>query len=511
MIMKRVASSANAVLIAAAALLVSAAASANNGPVLHPNAQLYHVQNPSAATGRSGSASLTVRALLGKDGETTVDVTTGTLDSAAVAPGNIDKIQFKAFNEDGEVRWTKNDANLTLGGELQYTFDDLHRGHTVETQAKITGIDGQRADVVTVTGDVKLRPDLFVKTIDAPAQAALDAMVNIASTIYEINGDVGATGDCVLLVDGAEVDRAEGIYVDSGSAVTCAFTHTFDTAGTHALAVRVTDVVPGDWDTSNNEATGSIEIVNPQIPFYWNASAYNGTYIYSSRSDASYSYWGSSYAYGDTSHFETNQTQISQQIALSGSSSTAVRFPLARVTARYSADGAAVASLDLEDVPASWSVGDESNSSSGLSYFDPATHSYVYIDTWSGNGQGFTWAQMAKYGGAVTYFSQNYSYSWYSYYYGPGYWYAYNSNSSYGYTNDTTWPMTSTAAINLEIEDANGDTLEANAEIPLLSSQQTVEQPYTCNFYYWGWGNQHYCSGYQQSDSITSGFAAGMN
>jgi hypothetical protein len=55
------------------------------------------------APDEAGSASLAVRALLGKDDKTTFDVTTGTLDSAEVAPGNISKVQFKVFNGDGDV------------------------------------------------------------------------------------------------------------------------------------------------------------------------------------------------------------------------------------------------------------------------------------------------------------------------------------------------------------------------------------------------------------------------
>src|SRR6185295_11109481 len=126
------------------------------------------------------------------------------------AQGNISKVQFKAYNGDGDVRWTKNYPNLQQGGSLHYTFNDLHRGQPVQTQGNITKINGQRTDVVTVTGNVKLRPDLFVNKVEAPQQSTVGTMVNIASTIHEINGDAGARGNCVLLVDGAEADRADG-------------------------------------------------------------------------------------------------------------------------------------------------------------------------------------------------------------------------------------------------------------------------------------------------------------
>lgn len=55
-------------------------------PALVSNGIKYRVNGLQPATGRSGSASLTARALLGKDGTTLVEATTGELDSAATPP-----------------------------------------------------------------------------------------------------------------------------------------------------------------------------------------------------------------------------------------------------------------------------------------------------------------------------------------------------------------------------------------------------------------------------------------
>ena len=46
-------------------------------PQLLPNVRRYMEKGLKPATGRSGSASMTARALLGKDGATTVEMTTG--------------------------------------------------------------------------------------------------------------------------------------------------------------------------------------------------------------------------------------------------------------------------------------------------------------------------------------------------------------------------------------------------------------------------------------------------
>jgi len=53
-----------------------------------PNAKHYRESGVGNANGRTGSAHMTARALLGADGNTTIEVTTGILDSGATPPGS---------------------------------------------------------------------------------------------------------------------------------------------------------------------------------------------------------------------------------------------------------------------------------------------------------------------------------------------------------------------------------------------------------------------------------------
>ncbi|HEX8698859.1 MAG TPA: hypothetical protein VF815_08480, partial [Myxococcaceae bacterium] len=205
-------------------VLVAAPGAAHGAqPVLHPGTERYRVSAP-PATGRSGTATLTARALLGRDGATTFEVSTSTLDTATLAPGNIAKLQIKLLDGQGRVRATENHTNLSSGGRLQRVLPGLGRGQPLQLQANIEGIDGARMDVVTVRTAVRLLPDLAVEQLSAPASAQLGMPVNISALIAERNGDTGAEADCVLKVDGTEVDRAPGIWVDAASAVSCAFT-----------------------------------------------------------------------------------------------------------------------------------------------------------------------------------------------------------------------------------------------------------------------------------------------
>ncbi|HEX8290608.1 MAG TPA: hypothetical protein VF570_02555, partial [Pyrinomonadaceae bacterium] len=85
-------------------------------PRLISNAKKYRDAGLPAATGRSGSASLTARALLGKDGRTSVELTTGALDSATPAPGRIVKAQLKPLGSNGEAAYARNFSGLAGGG-----------------------------------------------------------------------------------------------------------------------------------------------------------------------------------------------------------------------------------------------------------------------------------------------------------------------------------------------------------------------------------------------------------
>ena len=234
-------------------------------PQIQPNSVKYRDAGAKPATGRSGSAAIQARALRGRS-ETTVEVTTGQFESTAAPVGKLDKVQVKVFNGNGDVLVTDNYRKGALSGATgSFTYDWPARGQKMQVQANVSGIDPNRTDVVTVATNVALRPDLTVSDITAVNQAYLGASIDISALVREKNGDLGARADCVLKIDGAVADHADGIWVDAGDAVTCQFRQTFTTLGTKQIEVSVTNVTPADYDTTNNSKTATIEIVNPHV------------------------------------------------------------------------------------------------------------------------------------------------------------------------------------------------------------------------------------------------------
>lgn len=261
---------------------------AADGPALVSNAVRYRDTGGRPATGRAGSAALDALALLGRDGYTELELRARAANPARTATGTVAHAQAKVYDAAGTPRITRN-----AGGGAPLRFSGLLRGTRVDVQANVTGIDAHRTDVVSVSETVKLRPDLAVQASAGTGTVHAGTPVVVGGYITELNGDMGAQADCVLLVDGVQADQARRIWVDAGDRVSCFFTTGALAAGTHELTVRVDGVAPGDWDTANNAASVQVQAVAAPAPVhhatwvrseqftsreYWYNSWFDGTY-----------------------------------------------------------------------------------------------------------------------------------------------------------------------------------------------------------------------------------------
>ncbi|HKW11842.1 MAG TPA: hypothetical protein VJO33_15750 [Gemmatimonadaceae bacterium] len=200
-----------------------------------------------------------MRALLGVSGTTDVEVTTGSFDGAAAALGHLASVQVKSLANGAS--FTSNQTSLT-SNSASFPYTGVAHGTPVNVQAIVRDVDGPRSDVVNVADVVHFRPDLFAE-IQGPAGAPIGGAINFFAVVSERLGELGARASCVAYVDGTEVDRANNIWIDAGSSVGCMFTVTFATTGTHKVEVRIENVQPGDFDDSNNIASTTIRVQEP--------------------------------------------------------------------------------------------------------------------------------------------------------------------------------------------------------------------------------------------------------
>ena len=320
---------------------------------LIPNSIKYSDRSLKNATGRAGNASITARALLGRDGAVDLEVTTGTLDGADTPPGMLEKVQVKRLGTEGGALWTLN-YNKIGDGYWTTRYAGAGAGSRFQVQAGVSGFDRNRIGIVTLQETAKRRPDVTVTHLAAPAAASPNAPVEIAATIRELNGDVGARADCRLSVDGTEVDRANGIWVDASGTVTCAFTHAFSASGTRQLTVDVIGVTPGDWDDANNTMSRSIVIRTAQ-DFRYSAIVQEMTHdirvadtattvVTASSGETHTSYWASAIHEYGTSQVAIHTGEMPDEVA----------FPVAEVEFGHASNGLTLAAVVRNGVDRSW-------------------------------------------------------------------------------------------------------------------------------------------------------------
>lgn len=250
----------------------------------NPSTVKYKDSGVPAAKGRSGSAAIEARALLNKNGTVDVEITTGQFDPYVAGTGSIERVQVKAADADPvNYNNTAGGSTFTISG-----LTGLHRLQPIEITAHVTGADGSRTGVVTVTDTVKLRPNLAFTWYAGQQHGMVNMPVSVSVTVNETNGDSGARADCVLREGTVELDRASNIWVDAGGSVTCRMSAAFATSGMKYLNIVLDNIRPGDYDPADNVIHGSTQIhdYNEELN-EWDAMAREETATYYSNEGGS--------------------------------------------------------------------------------------------------------------------------------------------------------------------------------------------------------------------------------
>lgn len=483
------------------------AQTANNTsrPQLTPNIRRYRESGLKPAAGRSGSATLTARALLGKDNVTTVEMTTGALDGGGARPGNISKARLKPLDENGEALYARNYTGLS-GGYFMADVNDLRRGQQVQVQANVDGIDAARTDVVTVVETVKLRPDLAPADLSAPARGVPGGPVNVSVVVRELKGETGATADLILYADGVEVDRANGVWVDAGGTVSCMFTHTFTSTGSKRLEVRAAGVAPGDYDLSNNVAAGSVEIARPVgAELNYNVQVFDMDESIRSRVRERRYFNG---ALQSEREEEFSSQGWRQSANFNGWTARMVPFPLG-VSHQETSDGAAVFSNSLANLTPTSTI----DSSDGVTRFisnsvwryDAATGYYfalytnASIDLATGARTEMTSFSSNRQAGDVTYYSAGHERFW-DEYGGEEFFYSWNTTELQ--RAGARLPLGARYGFDVALTAGDGAVYAASPEVTLSPFDNSGQQPYEC----FDWGFDGYSvSSCVESDRVSVG------
>jgi hypothetical protein len=412
--------------------------------------------------GHGGDADLAVRTLLDAQGNAVLEATTGTFDDTSVPKGVIERLDVRLTRADKKRHDDMTFNPRPAGPRFMTPVGRLAHGQALTVNADISGI-GRGRDHVSVDDSVQYRPDLAVGHIDVPVSATMGLPTSIAATVREMMGDLGATADCLLSADGAVVDRVPGIWVDAGGVVACHFTATFTTQGQHQLHVEVANVVPGDYDLSNNGADATLTMA-PQ--FLFSASAYDATF---SGNNMTQVLDGSG-----TVLYQENDTFSGalQSASLNGSWGMPVTFPLAGVSAMATSGGTTWSLIDLANLPAGSSSPTSGTCGAGG---DATGYNWITICTGNVNGAPATSVTVSEFAGDVTYHSDGVCQQTTA-----------MADCGGGYTwnngNATVYaprhPFSGSLSMNLNVSDAAGTNLQAFPVLPLTpyTVQSTVPQ-----------------------------------
>src|SRR5207237_1623403 len=95
---------------------------------------------PDGTGENDGSPVINARALLGKDSNTTVELTTGKLDSSTTPPGSFAYVRFSPLTPSGTKLFTQYFKNLaTPTGYYRFMWPSLYRGEQVRMLNYVTG------------------------------------------------------------------------------------------------------------------------------------------------------------------------------------------------------------------------------------------------------------------------------------------------------------------------------------------------------------------------------------
>lgn len=209
--------------------------------------------------------SVDVKALQGQDA---VDVyaTFSTSDPVNYPlPPSIKKFQIKISGVKGGASFISNEKDVDLvNSQIVLRIPGLFENNTLRVVAHIKTPQKGDVELVKELVDIKLRPDLKVASIDAPTQQNINVSFSVTVHVEETNMQSSSTFSVSLYQEGSLIRDTTNVAVAAGGNDSVVFAGlTYDSVGVQNYSVVISDVVPGDYDTTNNTAAFLITFVNP--------------------------------------------------------------------------------------------------------------------------------------------------------------------------------------------------------------------------------------------------------
>ena len=219
---------------------------------------------PSCASSTEAAYSLALTALTGPHG---ADAKLAVTPAAGCTPVEaLKKVQLKTFTPGGKLDDVRNLTDVAAPhGVADIELGQVGRAQRVEAQVLVQSDAPSRTYVVNAETTTRLRPDLVVAAVHAPAQTLTTRPVDVEADVKEVNGDTAATAT-VSLVWGPTVFGSKQVTIPAGESVSVSFDQVaLETPVTVELSVVVSDAAPEETDTENNTAKTTVDVTELEL------------------------------------------------------------------------------------------------------------------------------------------------------------------------------------------------------------------------------------------------------
>ncbi|HEU0335487.1 MAG TPA: hypothetical protein VFR43_02980, partial [Gaiellaceae bacterium] len=216
-------------------------------------------ESPACPSSTDGAYALALVALTGPKGADLALAVTAA--SGCEQAASLKKVQLKIYAADRSLADVRNLKDVPApGGAADVDLGPLERGRLVEAEVLVQTGAPPRTYVLRGEAVTRLRPDLVVEAVNAPAQTLTTRPVDLYADVAELNGDTGAHARVSLLWGPSLLGTAD-VTVPAGGRATVSFEDVPLTQPARLeLSVRVGEAAPGETDATNNDRTATVDV-----------------------------------------------------------------------------------------------------------------------------------------------------------------------------------------------------------------------------------------------------------